>query len=161
MAAPPLDTPLVARLYKRAKGSTWQLPQDVFAEALHGSATRVLGDEDTRAGDLERRLAALHLEDLALACACAVGNEAAWEHFIREQRPHLYRSADAIDPTGNARDLPKRWTGPLRVPGSRRKQKVALPLFSRAEQSFNLVARGPGTAARRSSEDDTPPGPAA
>ena len=40
-----------------------------------------------------------------MACACAVGNEAAWEHFVREQRPHLYRAADAIDPTGNARDL--------------------------------------------------------
>jgi RNA polymerase sigma factor (sigma-70 family) len=105
MAAPPLDTPLIARLYTRAKGDTWQLPQDVFAEALRESATRVLGGEDTRTGDLERRLAALHLEDLALACACAVGNEAAWEHFVREQRPHLYRAADAIDPTGNARDL--------------------------------------------------------
>ena len=105
MPPPPLDTSLIARLYKRAKGDTWQLPQDVFAEALRGSATRVLGDEDTRTGDLEHRLAALHLEDLALACACAVGNEAAWEHFVREQRPHLYRAADAIDPTGNARDL--------------------------------------------------------
>jgi len=105
MAAPPLDTPLIARLYKRAKGDMWQLPQDVFAEALRGSATPVLGDGDTRTGDLERRLASLHLEDLALACACAVGNEAAWEHFVREQRPHLYRAADAIDPTGNARDL--------------------------------------------------------
>jgi RNA polymerase sigma factor (sigma-70 family) len=105
MPAPALDTPLIARLYKRAKGDTWQLPQDVFAEALHASAARAFGDEDARAGELERRLTALHLEDLALACACAVGNEAAWEHFVREQRPHLYRAADAIDPTGNARDL--------------------------------------------------------
>jgi RNA polymerase sigma factor (sigma-70 family) len=105
MPPPPLDTSLIARLYKRAKGDTWQLPQDVFAEALRTSATRVFGDEDARTGDLERRLAALHLEDLALACACAVGHEAAWEHFVREQRPHLYRAANAIDPTGNARDL--------------------------------------------------------
>jgi len=105
MPPPPLDTSLVARLYKRAKGDTWQLPQDVFAETLHASAIRVFGDEDARTGELERRLAALHLEDLALASACAMGNEAAWEHFVREQRPHLYRAADAIDPTGNARDL--------------------------------------------------------
>jgi RNA polymerase sigma-70 factor (ECF subfamily) len=46
----------------------------------------------------------LHLEDLALAAACADGHEAAWEHFIREHRPVLYRSADAIDKTGGARE---------------------------------------------------------
>jgi len=40
-----------------------------------------------------------------LACACADGLEAAWDHFIREYRPTLYRAADAIDPTGGARDL--------------------------------------------------------
>jgi RNA polymerase sigma-70 factor len=83
----------------------WQLPQAVFAEALQASAVRAFGDEGAPAGEIERRLTALHLEDLALACACAEGNDAAWEHFVREQRPHLYRAADAIDPTGNARDL--------------------------------------------------------
>jgi len=105
MPAPPLDDALVARLYARAKGDAWQLPRRVFADALAASATRAVGDDTIRAGDLERRLAALHLEDLALACACAMGNDAAWEHFIREQRPQLYRAADALDPTGNARDL--------------------------------------------------------
>jgi RNA polymerase sigma factor (sigma-70 family) len=46
-----------------------------------------------------------HQADLALAAACAAGDEAAWERFVREFRPGLYRSADAIDPTGGARDL--------------------------------------------------------
>lgn len=101
----PIDASLVARLYRRARGDTWQLPQEVFADALRTSATRVFGEEAPGASDLERRLGGLHLEDLALACACAEGNEAAWEHFVREQRPHLYRAADAIDPTGHARDL--------------------------------------------------------
>ncbi|MCA1650249.1 MAG: sigma-70 family RNA polymerase sigma factor, partial [Acidobacteria bacterium] len=41
----------------------------------------------------------------ALACACAAGHDAAWEHFVREIRPVLYRSADALDPAGGARDL--------------------------------------------------------
>ena len=58
---------------------------------------------DTR--HLERFLASLHLEDLALACACAEGIESAWDHFVREYRPVLYRSADAIDPGGGAREL--------------------------------------------------------
>jgi RNA polymerase sigma-70 factor (ECF subfamily) len=52
----------------------------------------------------ERHVASLHLEDLALATACADGNEAAWDHFIREHRPILYRAADAIDKTGGARE---------------------------------------------------------
>ncbi len=55
--------------------------------------------------EVERYLDALHLEDLALACACAAGHERAWEHFIMEQRLVLYRAADAIDPTGGAREL--------------------------------------------------------
>lgn len=48
---------------------------------------------------------ALHLQDLALVTACAAGSESAWEHFVREYRPALYRAADAIDPTGAAREL--------------------------------------------------------
>ena len=40
-----------------------------------------------------------------LACACASGDEPAWEHFVREHRPVLYRAADAIDPAGRAREL--------------------------------------------------------
>ncbi len=46
-----------------------------------------------------------HQADVALAAACAAGDEAAWERFVREFRPGLYRAADAIDPTGGARDL--------------------------------------------------------
>ncbi len=46
-----------------------------------------------------------HHADIALAAAYAAGDEAAWERFVREFRPGLYRSADAIDPTGSARDL--------------------------------------------------------
>ena len=43
--------------------------------------------------------------DLALASACAAGDDAAWERFIREYRPVLYRAADALDSTGRAREL--------------------------------------------------------
>src|SRR4029079_9793843 len=47
----------------------------------------------------------LHLRDLALACACAAGEDRAWDHFIREHRPILYRAADALVPGGGAREL--------------------------------------------------------
>lgn len=47
----------------------------------------------------------VHLEDLALARACADGDEAAWEKFVLTYRPILYRSADALDPSGGAREI--------------------------------------------------------
>jgi len=46
-----------------------------------------------------------YAEDLALASACASGDDAAWERFVREYRPVLYRAADALDSTGRAREL--------------------------------------------------------
>ncbi len=48
--------------------------------------------------------AASHPDDLALARACAEGDDAAWDRFVRDYRPILYRSADALDPSGGARE---------------------------------------------------------
>jgi RNA polymerase sigma-70 factor (ECF subfamily) len=87
-----LDDRIVQQLYQKAGGSRWGLPIDRFRLALEASIAR--GAEPR----------SLHLDDLALAAACADGLEAAWEHFIREHRPVLYRAADAIDRTGAARE---------------------------------------------------------
>lgn len=79
-----------------------------FAAALEtslASAARGSPGRMTSPADVDRYLSALHLEDLALACACALGHEAAWEHFVLEFRPVLYRSADALAPGGSARDI--------------------------------------------------------
>jgi RNA polymerase sigma factor (sigma-70 family) len=46
-----------------------------------------------------------HEKDLELARACERGDEAAWDRFLAEYRPILYRSADAIDPSGGAREV--------------------------------------------------------
>jgi RNA polymerase sigma-70 factor (ECF subfamily) len=46
-----------------------------------------------------------HDKDLELARACERGDEAAWDRFVAEYRPILYRSADAIDPSGGAREV--------------------------------------------------------
>jgi RNA polymerase sigma factor (sigma-70 family) len=43
--------------------------------------------------------------DLELARQCAAGDDQAWERFVLEYRPLLYRAADALDPSGGARDL--------------------------------------------------------
>jgi RNA polymerase sigma factor (sigma-70 family) len=44
-------------------------------------------------------------DDLELARLCAEGNERAWERFVREYRPILYRAADALDRTQGAREI--------------------------------------------------------
>ena len=46
-----------------------------------------------------------HAADLDLARRCAAGEPAAWDEFVREYRPVLYRAADALAPNGGARDL--------------------------------------------------------
>ena len=104
MPLPAIDDALLGRLYERAGAERWGLSRGLWAETLQASAGRAFDDRTPSPRELDRYLAALHLEDLAIACACAVGNDAAWEHFMREQRPILYRSAGAIDP-GGGREL--------------------------------------------------------
>jgi RNA polymerase sigma factor (sigma-70 family) len=48
---------------------------------------------------------ASYAADIELARRCADGDEDAWERFVLEYRPVLYRAADALDPAGGARDL--------------------------------------------------------
>jgi len=100
-----LDTRVVQRLYRRANGDRWGVPVARFGAVLEASVSRVFSGDSPDQRQVERYLDSLHLEDLALACACADGHEGAWEHFVREHRPLLYRAADAIDSTGGAREL--------------------------------------------------------
>jgi RNA polymerase sigma-70 factor (ECF subfamily) len=90
---------LVDELYRTAHADRWAIPIERFADALRVSADRAAP------ADLPRYLRGLHLEDLALACGCAVGDERAWDHFVREYRPVLYRAADALDASGTAREI--------------------------------------------------------
>ncbi|MEP6918676.1 MAG: sigma-70 family RNA polymerase sigma factor [Acidobacteriota bacterium] len=92
---------LAERLYRQANAARWAVTPSRFAAALQASAERAPG----AAAGLQRYLEGLHLDDLALACACAEGNAAAWDHFIRQHRPGLYRAADALDRGGAAREL--------------------------------------------------------
>jgi RNA polymerase sigma-70 factor, ECF subfamily len=100
----PLDS-LVDRLYREAKAARWSLSKEEFRDALEAGARRVFVNVRPSRRELIRHLEGLHLEDLALACACSAGDERAWEHFITEQRPILYRAADALDRTRCAREL--------------------------------------------------------
>ncbi len=100
-----IEERLVERLYRQAKGERWRTSLDHFSLALDASAERAFAGRSPSSRELEHYLRTLHLEDLALACACAAGDEEAWGHFVLEQRPLLYRAADALDASGAARDL--------------------------------------------------------
>ena len=103
----PLSAPpeLVARLFERSGAARWGLERDQFEASIAASVSHNFRERPPSADDVQRYLNGLHLEDLALAAACAAGHEAAWDHFIKEHRPLLYRAADAIDPSGGAREL--------------------------------------------------------
>jgi len=100
-----LDAATAERLHRDARAAQWDVSRETFAHAIERGVRHALGDKPTDPSQLERHFKTLRLEELALACACAGGHEAAWEHFVREYRPVLYRAASAIDPTGGARAL--------------------------------------------------------
>jgi RNA polymerase sigma-70 factor (ECF subfamily) len=99
-----IDPELLTRLYGLAQASRWGVSERSLAAALERSAAKAFADGAPDSKRLERYLTGLHVEDLALACACADGIEAAWDHFVLEYRPVLYRAADALDPGGGARE---------------------------------------------------------
>ena len=100
-----LDASTAERLHRVARAEQWGVSRDTFTRAIERGVRHTFGDDPPEPSQLERHLSSLRLEDLALACACAQGHDAAWEHFIREYRPVLYRAASAIDASGGARDL--------------------------------------------------------
>jgi RNA polymerase sigma-70 factor len=87
---------LIERLYIQANAERWRLSQAVFADALERSAKKRLASEAPAPHPLEEYLSTLHLEDLALATACAAGIEAAWEYFFAAYRVYLRAAAAAI-----------------------------------------------------------------
>jgi RNA polymerase sigma-70 factor len=118
-----LDPALVARLHARAGAVRWRVPVERFGEVLARAAEKRFA-ADPRSGSgagatprpapepgavapaaLGAFLEGLHLEDLALAIACADGDEAAWEAFVARYRGELTRAASAIAGPEQGRDL--------------------------------------------------------
>lgn len=96
---------LATRLHAESGAARWQVSHDAWQASLAASAGRAFEGRDAAPADVERYLRGLHLDDLALAVACAAGHEDAWQHFVLTFRPVLYRAAAAIAPGGDARDL--------------------------------------------------------
>jgi RNA polymerase sigma-70 factor len=99
-----LDAALVARLHVRAHAARWDVSVDRFCLALTHAVAKHSGP-DAPDDAIERQAESLHLEDLALAVACADGHDPAWNAFITGYQPELNRAAVAIAGGPRGQDL--------------------------------------------------------
>lgn len=90
-----LPEAVVAKLYGQAGGEKLGLSPQDFAAILGEVAAKYLPAEAT-SGEVSELLQTLRVEELALAEACAQGNEAAWEIFLNRYREKLYSAAYSI-----------------------------------------------------------------
>lgn len=101
--------PLMNRLFTQSGGSSWGLTPEQFSTALTRSAQKALAAPSATPDRLEQYFAALHLQDLALASACAEGHNAAWEYFVATCQEYLRSASAAIlhcaPASPNAREL--------------------------------------------------------
>jgi RNA polymerase sigma-70 factor, ECF subfamily len=99
-----LPEKLGEELWRSADAELVELSKVEFAEALEtiGARENFGLEQDKQANQRQRETfwRALHLEDLALACACALGRESAWRRFLAQYRDSLTRAA--VDITGSA-----------------------------------------------------------
>jgi RNA polymerase sigma-70 factor (ECF subfamily) len=95
---------LIARCSERVRQGAEKfggLDESAFVSAIGRSAAHRFPD-GAPADSVAAYLESLHIEDLALATACAVGRDAAWDYFIRTFRPDLYAAARALCPRDEA-----------------------------------------------------------
>jgi RNA polymerase sigma factor (sigma-70 family) len=88
--------PLMAQLFAASGAVSWGTQPDAFVAALERSARKRFCGESPTAAQLQSYLSSLHLQDLALACACAEGHSAAWDSFVSTYRGYLRSAASAI-----------------------------------------------------------------
>jgi RNA polymerase sigma-70 factor (ECF subfamily) len=87
---------LLSRSYEESGAKERGVSREVFASALGRSVEKRFGCGAASTLQVEEYLATLHLEDLALACACAEGMDAAWEEFVGTYRGYLRIASAAI-----------------------------------------------------------------
>jgi RNA polymerase sigma-70 factor (ECF subfamily) len=90
-----IPEPVCQKLHHQAGAEKVGLTPQDFASILQEVATKYLPPDAGQAAVLEF-LTNLRVEDLALARACARGNEAAWEIFLNRYREKLYTAAHCI-----------------------------------------------------------------
>lgn len=136
-----MDAARAARLFREADAGRWDLPDEAWASALERSAARAFAGRSASAADLDRYFSTLHLADLALACACAQGHAMAWDHFVTQFRPALYRAADAVDAGGGAREVADALYAELYGLGGTSGERRSLFLYFHGRSSLNTWLR--------------------
>lgn len=100
-----LDSALERCWRKAAPPPEWSLTQKQFRVVLERSAAAKFSGKFPEDKLIEAYLESLHVADLALAAACAAGNDSAWDAFVAHYRPDLYRAARAIAGESQGREL--------------------------------------------------------
>src|SRR6059058_4898511 len=93
--------PDMVELYRRSRAEEFGIPANEFAAMVDEVATKSI-PESTKS-QMQDFFKRLHVEDLALARACAAGNERAWQVFMLRFREKLYDAGRQItrdDATG-------------------------------------------------------------
>jgi RNA polymerase sigma-70 factor, ECF subfamily len=82
---------LLADLYARSGGEKIGLTREAFATILCEIGSKLVGAGS--AGEIRTFILSLRVDELALARACAAGENSAWEVFLTRYREKLYLSA--------------------------------------------------------------------
>jgi RNA polymerase sigma-70 factor len=92
--APP--QPLLDQLFTTSGAASWGLPREILGSTLEHSAVKRFAGQAPPPAKLEEYFCSLHLQDLALACACAEGRSDAWDYFVSMFRSYLRSAAGVI-----------------------------------------------------------------
>jgi RNA polymerase sigma factor (sigma-70 family) len=90
---------------KAAPPSEWNLTAEQFRRLLERSVARRFSGHAAEPKLIEAYLETLHVADLSLAGACSAGSAAAWDFFVAQFRPELYRAARAIAGESQGREI--------------------------------------------------------
>jgi RNA polymerase sigma-70 factor (ECF subfamily) len=94
----------MAELYAKSRSAEFGMSSQQFVEVVEGVAAKHM--KDASGSRRQEFFASLRIEDLALARACADGNERAWEVFMLRFREKLYDVAAFITKeASSAREL--------------------------------------------------------
>jgi RNA polymerase sigma-70 factor, ECF subfamily len=85
----------ITERFAAGDAARWALSLDTFADALFRSAVHRF-PSDAPDTEVAAYLETLHVDDLALACACREGNPEAWDYLVIEFRPALYAAARSV-----------------------------------------------------------------
>ena len=115
----------LSELYEKSGGKKYNLAEPEFADIVVAIAEKYLPARPSDS-DIRELCISLRVEELALARACAAGNELAWQDFMLRYREKLHDAALAITrEESQARDLAGSIYADLYGTGNREGKRVS------------------------------------